>query len=164
MKIDVDLRQINAAIADLKLWEIEKVEGVRNAVNTAAINTRNSAVRRLTINDNVIYGRLRSSIEIEPVGNFGMELQVGTRLEYGPYVEFGTGIHAKDGTGRKTPWIIPKKIIPPKGQRKYTWPEIEVDGEAFYVTRGSRPHPFLFPAWEEVRPSFEAELKAVLGT
>ena len=29
---------------------------------------------------------------------------VGTNVEYAPYVEYGTGIYAEGGKGRKTPW------------------------------------------------------------
>ncbi len=29
---------------------------------------------------------------------------IGTPVEYAPYVEFGTGIYADGGNGRKTPW------------------------------------------------------------
>ena len=30
---------------------------------------------------------------------------IGTNIYYGGYVELGTGIHADEGKGRKTPWI-----------------------------------------------------------
>ena len=29
---------------------------------------------------------------------------IGSNLEYAPYVELGTGIHAMGGNGRRTPW------------------------------------------------------------
>ena len=29
---------------------------------------------------------------------------IGTNVEYAPYVEYGTGIYADNGAGRKTPW------------------------------------------------------------
>lgn len=30
---------------------------------------------------------------------------IGTNVEYGIYVELGTGIYASEGNGRKTPWM-----------------------------------------------------------
>lgn len=46
-------------------------------------------------------GQLRQSITHEVEGNTGV---IGTNVEYAPYVEYGTGIYAKDGNGRQTPW------------------------------------------------------------
>ena len=57
---------------------------------------------------------------------------IGTNTEYGPYVEFGTGLYAIDGNGRKTPWI-------------YT---DEATGEKIW-TVGQYPQPFLYPAFAE---------------
>ena len=45
-------------------------------------------------------GTLRRSIHTELHDKYG---EVGTNLHYAPYVEFGTGIFAKDGNGRQTP-------------------------------------------------------------
>lgn len=59
------------------------------------------------------------------------ELTVGTNVEYGPYQEYGTGIYAKDGLGRLTPW-------------KYK----DVGGKWHY-TNGNRPHPYLRPAFAQ---------------
>ena len=45
-------------------------------------------------------GALRRSITSEVEGNTGI---VGSNLLYAPYVEFGTGLFATNGDGRKTP-------------------------------------------------------------
>ena len=45
-------------------------------------------------------GTLRRSIHTELHDKYG---EVGTNLHYAPYVEFGTGLFAKDGNGRQTP-------------------------------------------------------------
>lgn len=52
---------------------------------------------------------------------------VGTNVEYAPYVEYGTGIHAEGG-GRSTPW-------------RYK----DSDGN-WHTTSGQKPQPFLRPA------------------
>ena len=49
-------------------------------------------------------GNLRASIGSR-VENLRQEAFVGSPVEYAPYVEYGTGIHAEGGGGRKTPWV-----------------------------------------------------------
>lgn len=56
---------------------------------------------------------------------------IGTNLFYAVYVELGTGIFAKKGNGRKTPWV---------------WKDF--NGK-WHFTRGMAPRPFLRPAVEE---------------
>lgn len=64
-------------------------------------------------------GALRNSITHTVQGNTAY---IGTNVEYGKYVELGTGSYAVGG-GRQTPWKGPKG-----------------------VTRGQKPQPFLKPA------------------
>lgn len=78
-------------------------------------------------------GNLKGSIEskVERQGNTIIGT-VFTPVEYAPYQEFGTGLFAVNGDGRKTPWAY----------------EDELTGETVF-TRGNRPHPFLAPALRE---------------
>jgi HK97 gp10 family phage protein len=75
-------------------------------------------------------GALRNSIKSEVKIN-GNEIKgiIYTPLEYAPYVEFGTGLFAEKGNGRKTGWAY----------------EDEKTGKTIW-TRGQRPKPFLRPA------------------
>lgn len=77
-------------------------------------------------------GRLRGSIEnkVEKVGN-EIVGTVFTNVEYAPYQEYGTGLFATNGDGRKTPWVYEN-----------------AKGEVVF-TRGNRPHPFMGPALRE---------------
>lgn len=80
-------------------------------------------------------GTLRNSIQSEVIKD-GVDIVgvVFTPLEYAPYVEFGTGLFAEEGNGRKTGWAY----------------EDEETGETIW-TRGQRPQPYLRPALNENR-------------
>ena len=78
-------------------------------------------------------GDLKRSIRTELKGSNSVE--VGTNLEYGIYVEHGTGLFAFDGVGRPS---TPEHPIP--------WRYRGSDG-LWYTTYGQRPQPFLIPAF-----------------
>lgn len=60
-----------------------------------------------------------------------MEVQIGSRYQNALWEEFGTGIYALNGNGRKTKWV-------------YKNPK---DGK-FYATVGKKPRRALFRAYE----------------
>lgn len=74
-------------------------------------------------------GNLRNNIttQIEWNGNICIGT-ISCDVEYGPYVEFGTGIYSTLGMGRQTPWVYK-------------------DGKGFHYTQGQQPQPFMFPAY-----------------
>lgn len=85
-------------------------------------------------------GDLRRSITSKVDGLIGV---VFTPLEYAPYVEYGTGIHAEDGNGRKdVPWAY----------------EDEKTGELIW-TSGQEPHPYMRPALYDNKRAVMAILK-----
>ena len=93
-------------------------------------------------------GELRRSITSEVVidedGN--VSGLVYTPLEYAPYVEYGTGIFAEDGNGRKdVPW------------------HYKDDEGNWHTTSGMHPHPFLRPALEDNREKVILALKEGLN-
>ena len=63
------------------------------------------------------------------------EAYIGSNYQNAIWEEFGTGIHALNGNGRKTPWV-------------YT-PD---DGETFYRTKGKKPLRPLYKAMTLMRP------------
>jgi len=142
VRIDLDIKNLNQAINDISRWEKTKRDAVRRAVNTSALNIQKGAKERCAVDT----GRLRASIAMQPYQD-GMTMQVGTKLHYAPYVEFGTGryVSVPSGVkgvpekGRGTPWMYPET----KNGKK--------TGNMVW-TRGSKPQPFLFPAAEAEKP------------
>lgn len=78
-------------------------------------------------------GHLRRSITSK-VDKVALEGTVSTPLEYAPYVEYGTGLFAEDGEGRKdVPWHYQDE----KGE--------------WHTTSGMNPQPYMRPALNENR-------------
>lgn len=104
----------------------------------ACLLVENDAKRKCPVDT----GQLRQSITHEIEGNTGV---VGTNVEYAPYVEYGTGIHARDGNGRQTPWSYQR-----------------ADGK-WITTKGQKPQAFLEPALleneNEIKRLFEKAIK-----
>ncbi|AUM96150.1 MULTISPECIES: hypothetical protein [Clostridium] len=69
---------------------------------------------------------------------------VANSMEYAPYVHQGTGIYAKDGNGRKTPW----KYKVEKG--KYA---------GWHITKGQKPNQFL----EKAKLNNKDKINNILG-
>lgn len=72
-------------------------------------------------------GRLRNSISHATDDD---SAYIGTNVEYGVYVELGTGIYASEG-GRSTPWSYK-----------------DAEGN-WHTTVGMKPRPYLAPAVQE---------------
>ena len=86
-------------------------------------------------------GILRASITSETeVTASEIVGRIGSNEEYAPYVHNGTGIYAKDGNGRKTPWGYTVRAGKHKG---------------FHWTQGQRPQPFLENAKLEKKSAVE---------
>lgn len=76
-----------------------------------------------------VSGLLRAKITKE-IDKEKLEGRAGENVEYAPYVEFGTGIHAEGGKGRKTPWVYKTK-------------------RGWFFTHGNVPQPYMRPAYEK---------------
>ena len=88
-------------------------------------------------------GALRRSITSKVSGEgLGIVGEVFTPLEYAPYVEFGTGLFAENGNGRKdVPWHYQDE----KGE--------------WHTTSGMTPQPYMRPALNENRQLIKQILK-----
>lgn len=81
-------------------------------------------------------GELVNSIQSKADGNTGI---VFTNLFYAPYVEYGTGLFAENGNGRKdVPWVY-----------------YDLKNDEFVATNGREPTPFLRPAIDENRENIK---------
>lgn len=75
-----------------------------------------------------------------------MEVQIGSRYQNALWEEFGTGIYALNGNGRKTKWV-------------YKNPK---DGK-FYATVGKKPRRALFRAYESKKNLIIREARRRFG-
>ena len=81
-------------------------------------------------NTKVDTGKTKNSWE-HVVDTDKMEVQIGSRYKNALWEEFGTGIYALNGDGRKTKWVY----------------KSEKDGK-FYTTVGKKPRRALFRAFQ----------------
>lgn len=102
--------------------KIKKIEHtVTKALIAAGTEIRNEA-KAICPADN---GILRKDINYD-IDTKGEKVLIGNTLQYAIYVNKGTGIHAEDGNGRKTPWTYYSK-----------------SKKKFYTTEGQKPNPYL---------------------
>ena len=105
-----------------KLDKISSSANIEAALGTCCALVERSA-KQLAPKDN---GELRRSISSKVEGDVGI---VFTPLEYAPYVEYGTGLFAEAGDGRKdVPW------------------HYQDDEGEWHSTSGQKPQPFMRPA------------------
>ena len=115
--------------ADIAI-KIDNTELIKNATKEQIIRALEecglTAERYAKANCPVDTGNLRNSITHQMSGD--KKVLIGTNVEYGAYVELGTGKYTKGGGGRKTPWIY------------------QDDKGNWHRTSGQKPHPYLKPA------------------
>jgi HK97 gp10 family phage protein len=138
----VDFDGLYKAIGQLEAFKNRKVNDIKGAVKDGG-----DAIQRLAKqNAPVDTGVLRASIYNK---HEGLEAFIGTNKDYGLYQEYGTGIYAVAGNGRKTPWrYYYRGNKGPHGWR---------------TTRGNKPQPWLVPAFNEGIPVYLKEIREALG-
>lgn len=139
-------------MADIKIDGIEelsqKLSGIvdeghlHNVVGRACTLVERTAKQNAPIDN----GDLRRFIKSKVVQDGGDIVGiVYTPLEYAPYVEFGTGLFAENGNGRKNvPW------------------HYQDDKGEWHSTSGMHPYPFMRPALYENREKIVRMLKEAL--
>ena len=140
MDFDIKFEGLDGIIK--KIDKIDDIKPLTQAMYDAC-DTVESAAKEKAPKDT---GALRRSItsKVEVTGG-GIEGIVFTPLEYAPYVEYGTGLFAENGNGRKTGWAY----------------KDEKTGETIW-TRGQHPQPYLRPALEENKEAINKIFKEAL--
>lgn len=119
------------------------LDALDEAVERALMAVGNNAANYARNNAPTETGRLKNSITHVMEGD--NTVIIGTNVEYAPYVELGTGIHATNGNGRKTPWSYKDE--------EGNW----------HRTSGQVAHPYLRPAindhMDEYKRIVENELR-----
>lgn len=122
-----NLKRIRAAVSGESLARIAEV-GAEVIRGDAA---RRASVDLSTLRNSMTTER-REATETRAVVAIGP----GREAPYAKYVEYGTGLFAEGGGGRQTPWVYYYEGR--KGPR------------GFRTTHGSRPHPMVRPAFDEM--------------
>jgi len=147
LKITVDASEIKGLAKVFATYRKAVRDGVKAEVSRAALAVQAGARRRAAVDT----GRMRASIA-PTFRRDGLGAEVATNTGYGLYVELGTRPH----------------FPPPRALRGWARRVLGDEGKAFGVARaiarrGTRPRPFLVPAWEEERAKFERAIGDVLG-
>lgn len=150
------------------IQNIGNVEQLENALTKSCMIVERAAKQKAV----KVFGELRRSItsEVKDSGNT-IEGIVYTPLEYAPYVEYGTGLFAENGNGRKeVPWVYVEGSTQTSSNKK-TYTDAEADqtvaylrskGLEAYKTSGQQPQPFMRPALNESREQILNILKESL--
>lgn len=103
-------------------------EALRQGLKLGGIQVQSTAKQLCPVDT----GQLRNSITVEslPDNDGIVSVRIGTNVEYGLYVEFGTGQQGDPSVPHTT---------------KEKWTYKGADGK-FYTTTGQPPQPYLYPA------------------
>lgn len=104
------------------------IKDMEKKVGKASLLVENQAKMDCPVDEGILRASITSEVEVTEMEIVG---RIGSNEEYAPYVHNGTGIYAKDGNGRKTPWTYQIK----SGRRR-----------GYYHTVGQRAQPFLLYA------------------
>lgn len=117
-------------------FENDLLDEIADIVYRTARLIESEAKSRAPVN----IGNLRVSIGIDKKSDFKYE--VISAANYSVWIEYGTGIYATDGKGRKTKWSYYSEEL-----------------QRWVTTNGSKAQPFWFPALEIGERYFYSELR-----
>lgn len=120
--------KIKIEVAGVNRWEELPAE-MEKRLETALLKGGEAVRAEAVLHCPVDTGRLRSSLTVEQEDP--TTVLVGTNLEYGIYVEFGTGSLGDDAVAHTT---------------KKGWVYFDPKREGFFYTKGHVAQPFLVPA------------------
>lgn len=115
------------------------IDGVKRVI----VETAEMAAAQMKALAPVDESNLRKSIEVDYSPD-GLRAKIIVGAEYGIYLEYGTGIYALDGNGRKDPWVYYSEKL---GRYVYT--------------RGIHAQPYFHPAMEQASDFFTREMNKI---
>jgi HK97 gp10 family phage protein len=130
------------AIRNIQDWEVDKIRQSRLQIERSAINIEREAKNLCPVDDQILRPSIAKTVTASDSGRV-LEAEVGTSVEYAPFVEFGTG----------------SGVSVPAGQEEFA---MQFKGKTGRK-RNYPARPFLFPAWEKERPKFVNAMEAILG-
>jgi HK97 gp10 family phage protein len=130
------------AVRNIKDWELEKIRQSRLQIERSAINIEREAKNLCPVDDQILRPSIAKTVTATDSGRV-LEAEVGTSVEYAPFVEFGTG----------------SGVSVPAGQEEFA---MQFKGKTGRK-RNYPARPFLFPAWERERPKFVNAMEAILA-
>lgn len=136
--MNIEFEGMDKVIAGLELNGAE----IERALQKCCLYVETSAKRNAPKDT----GSLARSIESRVIEEDGKLIgEVFTNESYAPYIEYGTGLFAENGDGRKeVPW------------------NYQDDSGAWHSTSGMAPQPYMRPALNENRTKILEKLKGAL--
>ena len=141
MQVDVNV-DVAELLANIDKLPQELVDALSGAMEVALELIEGDAVDGCPKDSTALSTSLCHEVVTEPSAVRGF---VGSVLDYAPYVHEGTGIYAKDGNGRQTPWAY------------------EDDQGQIHWTHGQHPKPFVQDAIDKNRAKILSCFEGVLG-
>jgi HK97 gp10 family phage protein len=130
------------AIRNIQDWEVEKIRQSRLQIERSAINIEREAKNACPVDFGILRSSIEKTVDASDAGRI-LSAEVGTNVEYAPFVEFGTG----------------SGVSVPAGQEEFA---MQFKGKTGRK-RNYPARPFLFPAWEQERPKFLKSMEAILA-
>lgn len=134
-------------VRSLEQATYDMIKGLAVNMEKACLAVERDAKKNVPVDNGTLRASITHDVQLKPDMIIG---RVFSNLDYAPYVEKGTGIHAEEGNGRMTPWYVPEEALQgghklPTFQGKVT-PVYGKSGKKYYKTDGIKPQPFLEPA------------------
>lgn len=119
----------------IRLDKMSDITKVQDSLSKATLLVEKEAKQNAPKDTGALRRSITSKVE-------GLEGTVFTPLEYAPYIEYGTGLFAEAGNGRK----------------KVPWNYKDDEGN-WHSTSGMKPQPFMRPALNNNREKIKKILK-----
>lgn len=133
MNIDIEFEGVENLMR--RLNKMSDTAALEKSLAAAALLVERSAKQNAPKDTGALRRSITSKVE-------GLEGIVYTPLEYAPYIEYGTGLFAEAGNGRK----------------KVPWNYKDDEGN-WHSTSGMKPQPFMRPALNSNREKIKKILK-----